>query len=185
MKIAGVVAAALLAGASVAQAQTAPAAGAAACTQMKQLLASTHAQVKAMQGAVKSAKSDETEFVSKLQLEGFSNCTLTSAKGRDDINKYFEHNLSCSREMPASEAANVAVEAMWSCTKDLFTERKATEALIGGRYRIIGVDGDVPVAGRASGAVSFGDTEFARLLIEKRYADSEEYDVNIYWSFTK
>ena len=179
MKIGGVVAAAALvaAGIGTAQAQTA------ACTQLRQVIASKPAQVKAMQGAVQKEETEAITYASKLQLIGYSGCTLTSNKEQDKFSKYFQHHLYCSSEKPTSDAAIQAVEEIWACVKDGFTEREATEAFIGGSYRIVGIDGDTPTAGRASGIVSFGTTEHARLWVEKNYPLSDEYDVHIYWMF--
>ncbi len=53
------------------------------------------------------------------------------------------------------------------------------------RYRVIGFDAEAPTAGRASGLVSFGDTDYARVNVEKAYEDSDEYSLHLYWLFTE
>lgn len=181
MKLSKLLAAGLVAvtGAGAAHAQ------AAACQPLKSLMAMTHAQVKAQQGARTEGDKDSITFVSKTQLPGFGQCTLKSDIAINDLIDYWEHHLSCSAEAENSEAATQAIEALWACTKDTYSERAPAEAWMGGRYRIIGFDGETPTAGRASGLVSFGDTSYARVNVEKAYEDSEEYSLNLYWLFTE
>lgn len=181
MKLAKLVAASVLsiAGAGVAHAQ------AAACQPLKTLMAMTHAQVKAQQGARTTSDKDSITYVSKTQLPGFGRCTLQSDIAINDLIDYWEHHLACSAEAATSEAATQAVEALWSCTKDSFSERAPAEAWMGGRYRVIGFDAETPTAGRASGLVSFGDTDYARVSVEKAYEDSDEYSLHLYWLFVE
>ncbi len=181
MKLAKFLAVSILvtAGAGAAHAQ------AAACQPLKSLMAMTHAQVKAQQGARTTSDKESITFVSKTQLPGFGQCTLQSDIAINDLIDYWEHHLSCSAEAASSEAATQAVEALWGCTKDSYSERQPAEAWMGGRYRTIGFDAETPTAGRASGLVSFGDTDYARVNVEKAYEDSEEYSLHLYWLFTE
>jgi hypothetical protein len=157
----------------------------AACAQIKQLMASTNAQVKAQQGAQKSTTAEDIVYVSKLQLAGFSNCTLESGKAKAKLSGYFEHHLGCEGSAADSETATQLVEGLWACTKDGFSERHDQEAWMGGKYRVIGFEGEQPSAGRAAGLVDFGTTDFSRIVLEKSYEDSEDFDVHIYWYFSK
>lgn len=166
-----------LAGAGAAHAQ------AAACQPLTKLMTSTHAQVKALQGAQVKADATGATFTSKTQLPGFTACQIQSDKVKDNLSGYWEHHFSCDAEAANSEAANAAIEALWACTKDSFGERAADEAFIGGKYRVIGFEAEVPVAGRAAGLVSFGTTDYARVDVEKAYDSSEEYDIHLYWLF--
>jgi hypothetical protein len=77
------------------------------------------------------------------------------------------------------------VESLWSCTRDIYTERQAGEAWIEGRYRTISFEGEAPIAGRVAGLVDFGTTDYARAVLEKSFDTSDEYDLHIYWSFAK
>ncbi len=181
MKLAKVLAAGLFVvmGAGTAHAQ------AAACQPLKTLMASSHVQVKALQGARTTSDKESITYVSKAQLPGFQQCTIQSDIAINDLIDYWEHHLACSAEVASSEEATQAVEALWACTKDSYSERQPAEAWMGGRYRIIGFDAETPAAGRASGLVSFGDTDYARVNVEKAYEDSDEYSLHLYWLFTE
>jgi hypothetical protein len=161
----------------VAQAQPA------ACAQIKTLMGSNNAQMKAQQGAQKTTTADAVTYNAKTQLGGFSNCTLTSTKGKAKLSGYFEHHFACEGSADTSEAATQMVESLWACTKDSFTERHDQEAFMAGKYRVIGFEGEQPVAGRSAGLVDFGTTDYARIVLEKSYDDSDEFDVHIYWYF--
>lgn len=167
----------VIAGAGAAHAQ------AAACQPLKSLMAMTHVQVKTQQGARTASDKDSVTYVSKTQLPGFGQCTLQSDIAINDIIDYWEHHLACRAKAANSEAATQAVEALWECTRDSYSERQPAEAWMGGRYRIIGFDAEVPTAGRASGLVSFGDTDYARVSVEKAYETSNEYTLHLYWLF--
>jgi hypothetical protein len=169
----------MMAGVGAAHAQTP------ACTTLKSLLAMPHAQVKALQGAKTEEEKDSITYVSKTQMPGMKSCTIESDRAIDKYTDYWQHHLSCSAELANSEAATQAIESLWSCTKETFSERQPNEAWVGGKYRIIGFDAEVPTAGRNSGLVSFGDTDYARVDIEKSYDDSDEYSLHLYWLFTK
>jgi hypothetical protein len=166
-------------GVSAAHAQTP------ACTTLKSLMALPHAQVKALQGAKTEEEKDSITYVSKTQMPGMTGCTIESDRAIDPFTDYLQHHLHCTAELADSEAATQAVESLWACTKDSFSERAPNEAWIGGKYRVIGFDAEVPTAGRASGLVSFGDTEYSRVDVEKSYDDSDEYSLHMYWLFTK
>lgn len=157
----------------------------AACGQVTQLMAYTQAQVKALHGALVKEDAETTEFASKLQLAGFKDCTIEAGKAVDQFTSYWEHHLSCSGEADSADAANQFVESLWGCTNELYSERHPVEAWIGGRYRVIGFEGEAPTAGRAVGLVDFGSTNYARVVVEKAYDMSEEYRLNLYWSFHK
>lgn len=168
-----------VAGVSAAHAQTP------ACSTLNSLLAMPHAQVKALQGAQTEAEQDSITYVSKTQMPGMKGCTIESGLAADKFSDYWEHHLHCTAELANSEAATQAIESLWSCTKDTFSERQPNEAWMGGKYRIIGFDAEVPTAGRNSGLVSFGDVDYARVDIEKRFDTSNTYSLHLYWMFTK
>lgn len=176
MLVAGAIA---VAGAGAAHAQ------AAACQPLKTLMAMTHAQVKAQQGAQTESDKDSVTYTAKTQLPGFGVCTLNSDKAMNAITDYWEHHYACRAEAATSEAATQAIETLWACMKDIYTERAANEAWVGGRYRVIGFEGEVPTKGRGEGLVSFGDTEYARVVVEKAYDASKEYSLHLYWMFTQ
>lgn len=173
---AGLIAAA---GAGAAHAQ------AAACQPLSKLMTSSHAQVKALQGAQTEKDKDSITYVSKTQAPGMTDCTIQSNLAIDKFTDYWEHHLSCQADTVNSEAATQAIEALWACTKDIFSERQPNEAWIGGKYRVIGFEGEVQTNGRAAGLVAFGDTDYARIDIEKPFDTSNEYSMHIYWMFTK
>ena len=174
MLAAGVVA---IGGAGAAHAQ------AAACAPLKALMTSSHAKVKALRGAEVKNDKETITYVSKTQLPGFKDCTIQSDRAIDDIIDYWQHNLSCDAVAANSEAATQAVEALWACMKDSFTERAPDEAFIGGKYRVIGFEAEAPTAGRGSGLVSFGDADYARVDVEKDFEASADYDIHLYWLF--
>lgn len=156
-----------------------------ACTDLPQLMMLTHAQVTALQGAEIAQDKNEITYAPKKQPGGFSGCKLMAARERDSISDYREHHLWCTGESASSDAADEFVERLWACTKDTYVERVSTEALIGGRYRVIGFEGETPVAGKAAGLVDFGVTDYARVVLEKSFDTSADYDLHIYWSFTE
>lgn len=156
-----------------------------ACEQLTQLMAYKQPQVKALQGALVEEDKEKAEFTSKLQLAGFKDCTVEAGKTVDELTDYWEHHLSCSGEAESADAANQLVESLWGCTNELYSERHAVEGWIGGRYRVIGFEGETPTAGRAVGLVDFGTTDYARVVVEKAYDMSDEYRLNLYWSFHK
>jgi len=175
----------LLAGFVVAASAGAAHAQAAACQPLKTLLASSHAQVKALQGAKTASDKKTVTYVSKTQVPGMKDCTIESSIAIDPFTDYWEHHLACSAETANSETATQTIEALWACTRDVFSERQPNEAWVGGKYRVIGFDAEVPTKGRASGLVSFGDTDYARVDVEKPFDTSEEYSLHLYWMFTK
>jgi len=181
MKLAGVVGCVVLAMAGIAGAHAQPA----ACKQLPDLMGKTHAQVKALQGAL--IEEDEDEFTREFKSEvgGFQSCKLYSSKARDSIADYWEHHLWCDGKANNSDAASTFLESLWACTRDTYTERHAGEALIDGRYRFIKFEGEAPIAGRAAGRVDFGETDYARAIVEKSHDTSNEYSLHVYWSFTK
>jgi len=181
MKLAGILGCAVLAAAGIGAAH----AQAAACTELPQLMMLGHAQVKGLQGAQIEQDSDEITYTPRRQVTGFSNCKLMSAKDEDGISGYLDHHLWCTGESASSDAADQFVEGLWTCTKDAYVERVTTEALIGGRYRVIGFEGEMPIAGKSAGLVDFGVTEYARVVFEKSYDASRDYNLHIYWSFTQ
>lgn len=166
-------------GVSAAHAQTP------ACTTLKSLMALPHAQVKALQGAKTEEEKDSITYVSKTQMPGMTGCTIESDRAIDQFTDYWQHHLHCTADLANSEAATQAIESLWSCTKDSFSERAPNEAWMGGKYRVIGFDAEVPTAGRNSGLVSFGDTDYARVDIEKGFDTSTNYSLHLYWLFTK
>lgn len=155
----------------------------AACGQMTQLMASTQAKVKTLHGPQVEAGEDAITFTSKIQLAGFKACTVEAGKAADKFTGYWEEHLSCSGEADSADAANQFVESLWSCTRDIYTERHAVEAWIDGGYRVIGFEGEAPTAGRSAGLVDFGGANYARVVVEKAFDTSEEYRLNLYWSF--
>ncbi len=166
-------------GVSAAHAQTP------ACSTLKSLMALPHAQVKALHGAQTEVEKDSITYVSKTQMPGMKDCTIESDLAIDKFTDYWQHHLHCTADLANSEAATQAIESLWSCTKDSFSERAPNEAWIGGKYRVIGFDAEVPTAGRSSGLVSFGDTDYARVDIEKGFDTSTNYSLHLYWLFTK
>jgi len=169
----------LAAGAGAAHAQ------AAACPTLKSLMAMPHAQVKALQGAQTKSDKESITYTSKTQLPGFTGCTIQSDIAKNTLVDYWEHHLSCSAKASNSEAATQAIEALWECTKDSYVERQPNEAWMDGKYRVIGFEAEVPSAGRGAGLVDFGDTDYSRVDVEKRYDESNEYSLHLYWLFTK
>ena len=157
----------------------------AACTQLTQLMTRTHDQVKALQGALIEEDKDEFTREFKSQLGGFQSCKLYSGKEQDSLSDYCEHHLWCNGQAANAEAANTLVESLWSCTREIYSERQAGEAFIGGRYRVISFEGEAPIAGRSAGLVDFGSTDYARVVFDKAHDMSNEYNLHIYWSFTK
>lgn len=180
MRLAGMIACVAMAVAGVggAYAQT-------ACGQIGQLMKLDHAGVKALQGAKSEENKEAIKYVAKAKVAGFSACSLSSDKAINDISDYWEHHLWCDGEAVSSEAATQTVESLWACLKDTFTERAPGEAWMDGKYRVIRFDGEAPLAGRSAGLVDFGETEYARMEVEKAYDTSDEYDLHIYWQFTK
>lgn len=181
MKLAGVIGCVMLVATGIGGAH----AQAAACTELPQLMTLNHAQVKALQGAQIEQDEDEITYTPKKQVSGFSGCKLMAAKEKDSISDYLDQHLWCTGESANSEAADQFVEALWACTKDTYVERVSTEAVIGGRYRVIGFEGETPIAGKSAGLVDFGTTEYARVVLEKSYDFSDDYNLHIYWSFTE
>ncbi len=181
MKLTSILAAGMVitAGVGAAHAQTA------ACTTLNSLMAMPHAQVKALQGAKTEEDKESITYVSKTQMPGMKGCTIKSDLAIDKFTDYWEHHLSCTAELANSEAATQAIESLWACTKDTFSERQPNEAWMGGKYRIIGFDAEVPTASRNAGLVSFGDTDYARVDVEKRFDTSNTYSLHLYWMFTK
>jgi hypothetical protein len=170
---------ALTAAAGAAHAQTP------ACTTLNGLLAMPHAKVKALQGAKTEEDKESITYVSKTQMPGMTNCTIESDLAKDKFTDYWQHHLHCRAEAANSEAATQAIESLWSCTKDTFSERAPSEAWMGGKYRTIGFDGEVQTGGRSAGLVSFGDVDYARVDIEKSFDTSKEYSLHLYWLFTE
>lgn len=168
-----------VAGIGAAHAQTA------ACGQLAQLMTNSHAQVKALQGSLIEDGKEATEYKAKLQLAGFKDCTIKLAKAVDEFTDYWESQYHCDGEAASSDAANQVVESLWACTKETYSERHAGEAWIGGRYRVISFEGEAPTAGRSAGLVDFGETDYARVVLEKTFDTSDEYRLNIYWQFTQ
>lgn len=154
-----------------------------ACDQIVQLMAKPQSQVKALQGDKVSEDKDAIAFKAKVSLPGFSSCSLESDNAVDKFSGYLQHHLSCDGEAADADAANTLVETLWACTRDIYSERHAGEAWIGGRYRIISFAGEAPTAGRAAGLVDFGATDYARISLEKAYDMSDEYHLHIYWLF--
>lgn len=181
MKFVGVIGCAMLiaAGSGGAHAQGA------ACTELPQLLLLNEAQVKGLQGAQIEQDEDQITYTPKKPLPGFSGCKLMASKQVDSISDYLDHHLWCAGESADSNAADAFVEGLWACTKDAYVERASTEALIGGRYRVIGFEGETPIAGKAAGLVDFGVTDYARVVLEKSYDTSNDYNLHIYWSFAQ
>lgn len=181
MKFTSVLAAGLVvaAGMGAAHAQTA------ACTTLTSLMALPHAQVKALQGAQTEVEKDSITYVSKTQMPGMKGCTIESDLAKDKFTDYWQHHLHCTAELANGEAATQAIESLWSCTKDSFSERAANEAWMGGKYRVIGFDAEVQTGGRGAGLVSFGDVDYARVDVEKGYDTSNNYSLHLYWLFTK
>ena len=157
----------------------------ASCPQIKTLMGSAHAQVKALQGTQQEATAEDIVYASKTQLAGFADCTLESAKAKNTLIGYFEHHFACDGETQTSEQATQLMEGLWGCLKDGFSERRGLEAWMGGKYRIIGFEGEQLTAGRAAGLVHFGSTNYARIVLDKAHENSKEYDVHIYWYFTE
>ena len=157
----------------------------AACTQLTQLMTRTHDQVKALQGALIEEDKDEFTREFKSRLGGFQSCKLYSSKAKATLSEYWGHHLWCNGQLSNAEAANQFAESLWACTKETYTERQAGEAFIGDRYRVISFEGEVPIAGRSAGLVDFGETEYARVVFDKSHDMSNEYNLHIYWSFTK
>lgn len=179
MKIGMIACAALaMAGVGAAQAQS-------ACGQIVQLALSSHAQVKAMRGDVVEDVRDQIEYKFKSSVNQFETCRIWSSKEKDSISGYLDHHLWCDGEADTPEQATKVIEALWACTQDAFTERYATEAWMDDTYRIIAMEGETPTAGRESGMVDFGETEFARVQVEKGFATSSDYALHVYWSFLK
>ncbi len=181
MRLARFIAAGLFVAASAGAAH----AQAAACQPLSKLMTSSHAQVKALQGAETENDKDSITYVSKTQPPGMTDCMIQSNRTIDKFTDYWEHHLSCKADTANSEAATQAIEGLWTCTKDGFSERQPNEAWIGGKYRVIGFEGEVQTAGRTAGLVAFGDTDYARIDIEKPFDTSDEYSMHIYWMFTK
>lgn len=155
------------------------------CGQVVQLGLSNHAQVKAMRGDVIKQDDKEAQYKFKASVAGFDSCTIYSDKAPDKISGYLEHHLWCDGESDTPEQATAFVEAIWSCTNDMYTERAPVEAWLDEEYRIIEFSGEVPTAGRESGPVEFGETEYARVVLEKAFDTSEAYTLHVYWSFVK
>ena len=181
MKVVGIVGAAMLMAAGIggAHAQTA------ACADLQKMFGYSHAQVRALQGGVIEQDNQEITYTSKAGVSGFTDCKLYVAKEMDTISDYWDHHLWCKGASANSDAANVVVEGMWGCLKGGFTERAATEALLGGQYRIIEFTGEVPTAGVAAGLVDFGNMDYASVVLEKSYDTAKDYDLHLYWSFTE
>ena len=180
MKFGGFFACAVLAVSGVASAHAQQ-----ACTQLTTLMAKTHAQVKALQGKLIEEDEDEFTRAFKSEVAGFQTCKLYSSKARNSISDYIDHHLWCDGTAKNADAANQFVEQLWACTKESYTERRAGEAFLDGRYRIISFEGEAPIAGRAAGLVDFGETDHARVVLEKAHDTSDEYTLHLYWSYTE
>ena len=180
MKLGGMAACAMMALAGVggahAQAQ---------CGQITELMTRGHAGVRALQGAVTKDAGDEVNYATSVKMQGFDGCTLASQKAADKYTDYWEHHLACSGEQDTADAADKLIAGMWGCTQDLFVEREPYEIFVGDAYRVAGFGGSVPVDGRESGLIQFGETEHARIDVEKAFDESEEYTLHIYWYFLK
>lgn len=163
--------------AGAASAQVTPA----ACAQYKQLLMpATQDALKALRGAQTKDDAEETTFLSKVQLEGFSGCTIISDKKKGS--SYWDHQFLCRRDMGTSDLATKYVEEVAACVKDVFSERKPEESLLEGKYRVIGYEGEVTSAGKGT-HVSFGTTDYAAFKIDKNYAGSEDLSVNVWYHY--
>ncbi len=179
MKVVGIIGSAVLMAAGIGAAH----AQAASCTEIPQMMAYSHAQVRALQGGEIEQDADDITYTSKKQVGGFTTCRLSSNKAIDTISDYWEHHLWCEGQSANAEAANQVMESAWACLKAGFSEREASEAFMGGRYRVVGFSGEVPTAGLSAGLVDFGDTDYARVVLEKSYDASDDYDLHVYWMF--
>lgn len=179
MKIVGVVAAAALATAGAAHAQTA------ACNQMKLLLTTQVEQVKAFRGTETERDAKTVTYASKTNPTNFTGCTLEHPVDQSKtFSGYQDYNLSCSNEFADSEAAFKYLEDMQACVKDFVGERELSERYVGGRYRITELDANYWYAGRDV-KFDFGKSEFVRLWVRKAYPDSEQVHLNLFYSFKR
>lgn len=171
--------AALLAFAGEAAAQ----APAGTCEGLKQLLNVNADTLKGIRGNVVKLESDKIAYVSKLQLPGFTSCKVTSFV-KKDVSGFFNSDFECEDlDLKASEAATKYVEQASVCLKDLMHERKATDTLIGGAYRVTEWEGSVTPKGKAQ-EIAY-DQEYMRFQIAKNFADGEEVSVRVYYYFAK
>jgi len=159
------------------------------CRALKRLMALGQKEVEEARGSVTRVSAGDTgpastTYASKLQVPGWSDCTIVSFDDRSSDDPYIDHSLYCfSRELPGSRASRQYVSDIYACTGAMFSERTLTEARLGSRYILIGFEGEATPEGRGV-QVDFGETSYVVLGVETDI-DWQDVDVTIAYQFLK
>lgn len=141
------------------------------CEVLKRLLAAGREEIEASRGSLLSVDPPPVEgmpggttYASRLQVPGWSDCTIFSEDMDDD--PYTDHALYCfSLELPRTQAAMTYVDDIYRCTRNIFSERRITEAWLDGRYDMVAFEGEITPAGRDT-PVDYGSESYATLSVE-------------------
>ena len=140
--------------------------------------------VEAARGSVIRVSNAGTTYASRLQVPGWTDCTIFSFEDQSADDPYIDHSLHClSRGFSGNRAARRYVSDLYACTGDMFSERTLIQARSGGRYSMIGFDGERSSEGRGV-PVDFGKIDFVRLSAETDM-DWADVSVSIDYNFLK
>jgi len=154
------------------------------CRALKRLMAIGREDIEAARESVIRVSNAGTTYASRLQVPGWTDCTIFSFEDQSADDPYIDHSLHClSRGFSGNRAARRYVSDLYACTGDMFSERTLIQARSRGRYSLIGFDGELSSQGRGV-SVDFGEIDFVRLSAETD-VDWADVSVSIDYNFLK